>query len=86
MKVRRLFRVGVEVDCLFIAEEKIFEIIHQVTLNFVKVYSYEFNGNKYIVKEKQLSNQKNFVLGKTKLTALIDPAKPNKAIVKENYT
>ena len=43
------------------------------------------NNNVYSVTERQLPKQENFKPGETKLTVLINPEKPKRAIVKENY-
>ena len=84
LKVRRLFRMGKVVECVF--TEELYSGSSRPTKDAdYNVYSYKFNGKTYAVKEIQLDNQKGFIEGKTKLTALVDPAEPNRAIIKENF-
>jgi len=80
LKVRRLFRMGEEVECIF---TEVFS--SRILIAVYNVYSYKFNGEAYSVKEARLDNQKGIIEGETKLTALVDPAKPNRAIIKENF-
>jgi hypothetical protein len=82
IKVRRLFRIGKEIDCIFTEELHTGDSRLQTVYN---VYSYIFNGKTYSAKEIQPDNQKRLIAGKTKLTVLVDPAKPKRAIVKDNY-
>ncbi len=83
LKVNRLFRIGEEVECIFTGMLDTGSSSNPG--DSINIYSYIFNGETYSVKGKQLDNQKRLIKGKSKLTVLLDPAKPNKAIVKENY-
>ncbi|MFC2086119.1 hypothetical protein ACFLQ9_00200 [Bacteroidota bacterium] len=76
-KVRWLFKKGLEMECFYAGWNR---------NKNTNIYTYEYQGNVYRIEEQRLSDQKNFVPGETRLTVLVNPLKPNKAVLKENYT
>jgi DNA-directed RNA polymerase subunit RPC12/RpoP len=82
-KAKRLFKRGEEIECVYRKER--LAMNYRGSRIYINTYSYDYNGETYSVKAKRMDDQKGFIANKSKLTALVDPAKPNRAIVKDNF-